>query len=49
MIYEAVVSTRDRTGAAHLTPMGYRIDGDVVTLAPFVPSAVASGCHFCHR
>ncbi|MGR9090137.1 MAG: DUF447 domain-containing protein [Gammaproteobacteria bacterium] len=38
MIYEAVVSTRDRTGAAHFTPMGYRIDGDTVTLAPFVPS-----------
>ena len=38
MIYEAVVSTRDRSGGAHLTPMGYRIDGDVVTLAPFVPS-----------
>ncbi len=38
MIYEAVVSTRDPDGAAHFTPMGYRIDGDVVTLAPFVPS-----------
>lgn len=38
MIYEAVVSTRDRHGTAHFTPMGYRIDGDTVTLAPFVPS-----------
>lgn len=38
MIYEAIVSTRDHTGTAHLTPMGYRLDGDVVTLAPFVPS-----------
>lgn len=38
MIYEAVVSTRDAAGAAHFTPMGYRLDGDTVTLAPFVPS-----------
>lgn len=38
MIYEALVSTRDGAGKAHLTPMGYRLDGDIVTLAPFVPS-----------
>ncbi len=38
MIYEAVISTRNRDGSAHFSPMGYRHDGDDIVLAPFVPS-----------
>ena len=38
MIYEAVVSTCNLDGTAHFSPMGYRVDGDMVVLAPFLPS-----------
>ncbi len=38
MIYEAVISTRNVDGSAHFSPMGYRVEGDKVVLAPFVPS-----------
>jgi len=38
MIYEAVISTCDADGGPHFTPMGYRISGDEIVLAPFVPS-----------
>lgn len=38
MIYEAVVSTLNPDGSAHFSPMGYRLVGDDVVLAPFAPS-----------
>jgi hypothetical protein len=38
MIYESVISTRNVDGSAHLSPMGYRFEGDQIVLAPFVPS-----------
>lgn len=38
VIFEAVVSTRNPDGSPHFSPMGYRLEGDNVVLAPFVPS-----------
>jgi len=38
MIFEAVVSTRNADGSAHLSPMGYRVTDTRTILAPFVPS-----------
>ena len=38
MIYEVVISTRNLDGSPHFSPMGYRLDGDKVVVAPFVPS-----------
>lgn len=38
MIYEALISTRNADGTAYFSPMGYRMEGDTVVLAPFVPS-----------
>ena len=38
MIFEAVIATRNTDGTAHFSPMGYRMEGDNVVLAPFVPS-----------
>jgi hypothetical protein len=38
MIYEAIISTKNANGAPHFSPMGYRIDGEQIVLAPFVPS-----------
>lgn len=38
MIREAVITTIDADGAAHITPLGYRLSNDYVLLAPFVPS-----------
>jgi uncharacterized protein len=38
MIREAVITTCARDGTAHVTPLGYRMQGDHVILAPFTPS-----------
>ncbi|MGE0334832.1 MAG: DUF447 domain-containing protein [Gammaproteobacteria bacterium] len=38
MISEAAITTRNVDGRAHVTPLGYRMCGDDVLLAPFVPS-----------
>ncbi|MSR13472.1 MAG: DUF447 family protein [Gammaproteobacteria bacterium] len=38
MIREAVITTIAANGAAHITPLGYRLNGEYVVLAPFVPS-----------
>ena len=38
MIHEGVVSTCNADGGAHLTPLGFRRDGERVELAPFLPS-----------
>jgi uncharacterized protein len=38
MIREAVICTLATDGQAHITPLGYRMRGTQVLLAPFVPS-----------
>jgi hypothetical protein len=38
VIREAVITTLDRAGTAHITPLGYRMRDEQVILAPFVPS-----------
>lgn len=38
MIYEGVITTSNADGSAHVTPMGFRREGDEVEVAPFVPS-----------
>ncbi|MSQ66674.1 MAG: DUF447 family protein [Gammaproteobacteria bacterium] len=38
MIREAIVITLDADGAPHITPLGYRMIGDEVLLAPFIAS-----------
>ncbi|MBI5617256.1 MAG: DUF447 family protein [Gammaproteobacteria bacterium] len=38
MIREAVVATANPDGSTHLTPLGYRVSGEELLLAPFVPS-----------
>lgn len=38
MIFEGVIVTRDASGGAHVTPMGFRRRGVMVEIAPFVPS-----------
>ncbi|MEN9725892.1 MAG: hypothetical protein RL434_258 [Pseudomonadota bacterium] len=38
LIHEAVITTLDASGRAHITPLGYRCEGNTVVLAPFVPS-----------
>ncbi len=38
MIFEAILTTLDDSGKAHITPLGYRWSDDKVILAPFVPS-----------
>lgn len=38
MIYEAVISTRNLDGSPHFSPLGYRLEGEEVVLAPFAPS-----------
>lgn len=38
MIREAVITTLDADGSAHITPLGYRLRDEYVVLAPFVPS-----------
>lgn len=38
MIFEGVIITVNSDGGAHITPLGFRRDGEVVVLAPFVPS-----------
>ncbi len=38
LIHEAVITTLDASGRAHITPLGYRCEGNRVVLAPFVPS-----------
>jgi hypothetical protein len=38
LIHEAVITTLDASGRAHITPLGYRCEGGQVILAPFVPS-----------
>ena len=39
MIREAIVTTVNRTGEAHLAPLGLIEDGDGWIIAPFLPSA----------
>jgi hypothetical protein len=38
MIREAVITTLNSAGGAHVTPLGYRMIGARVSLEPFVPS-----------
>ncbi|NIR58344.1 MAG: DUF447 family protein [Gammaproteobacteria bacterium] len=38
MICEAILTTRDRAGRAHVAPMGFREEDGLVRLAPFRPS-----------
>lgn len=38
MIWETIVTTRAADGRVHIAPMGIRIEGDRVVLAPFKPS-----------
>lgn len=39
MIWETIVTTRAANGRVHIAPMGIRVEGDRVVLAPFRPSA----------
>ena len=38
MIFESIIATKDADGKAHLSPLGYRFEGEQIVLAPFVPS-----------
>ncbi|MGH8598612.1 MAG: DUF447 domain-containing protein [Gammaproteobacteria bacterium] len=38
MIREAVITTTEPDDSAHITPLGYRLCGEHVVLAPFAPS-----------
>ena len=47
MIREAIVTTLDADGAPHLTPLGYRMIGEDVLLAPFIPSRTLDNLRRC--
>jgi hypothetical protein len=47
MIREAIVTTLNADGAPHLTPLGYRMIGDDVLLAPFIPSRTLDNLRRC--
>ncbi len=38
MIFEGVITTTNKDGSAHVTPMGFVREAGAVTVAPFVPS-----------
>ena len=38
MIFEAMISTINGSGEAHVTPFGVRWDGDLIVIAPYKPS-----------
>lgn len=38
MIYEGIICTKRPNGTAHLSPLGYRLQRELVVLSPFVPS-----------
>ncbi len=45
MIYEGVIVTTQVDGSAHVTPMGFRRDGDAIEVAPFRPSHTLDNLH----
>jgi hypothetical protein len=38
MIYEAILTTLNDDGSCHITPLGYRSEGEHIVLMPFIPS-----------
>lgn len=38
MIYEAILTTLNADGSCHITPLGYRTEGEHIVLMPFIPS-----------
>ncbi len=38
MIFEAILTSLDENQDCHITPLGYRTEGDKIVLAPFIPS-----------
>jgi len=47
MIREAIITTLDQRGLAHVTPLGYRVHDNQIVLAPFVPSQTLDNLRRC--
>ena len=42
MIYEAILTTLNEDASCHITPLGYRTEGEHIVLMPFIPSRTES-------
>ncbi|MGE0485819.1 MAG: DUF447 domain-containing protein [Gammaproteobacteria bacterium] len=45
LIHEGVIVTSGADGGAHVTPMGFRRQGDIIEIAPFAPSQTLTNLH----